>query len=32
MTALRVIKAAQCLGFTLEEIAELVKVGGHTDP
>jgi DNA-binding transcriptional MerR regulator len=26
---LRVIKAAQRLGFTLEEVAELLEVGGH---
>jgi DNA-binding transcriptional MerR regulator len=29
LTALRVIKAAQRLGFTLNEIAELVEVGTH---
>ena len=29
VTALRVIKAAQRLGFTLEEVAELVEVGRH---
>ncbi|GAA2865753.1 Hg(II)-responsive transcriptional regulator [Streptosporangium fragile] len=27
--ALRVIKAAQRLGFTLEEVADLVEAGGH---
>ncbi|MFG2974440.1 MerR family DNA-binding protein [Streptomyces sp. NPDC048331] len=29
MTALRVIKAAQRLGFTLEEVAELLEAGRH---
>ncbi|MFI2312522.1 MerR family DNA-binding protein [Streptomyces sp. CB00072] len=29
MTALRVIKAAQHLGFTLEEVAELLVTGRH---
>jgi MerR family mercuric resistance operon transcriptional regulator len=30
VTALRVIKAAQRLGFTLDEIAELLALGRHT--
>ncbi|MEU9237332.1 MerR family DNA-binding protein [Streptomyces subrutilus] len=29
VTALRVIKAAQRLGFTLEEVAELLETGRH---
>ncbi|MEU4064164.1 MerR family transcriptional regulator [Streptomyces wedmorensis] len=29
VTALRVIKAAQRLGFTLDEVAELLEVGRH---
>ncbi|GII05299.1 MerR family transcriptional regulator [Planobispora takensis] len=29
VTALRVIKAAQRLGFTLDEVADLVEAGGH---
>ncbi|MGW3327807.1 MerR family transcriptional regulator [Streptomyces virginiae] len=29
VTVLRVIKAAQCLGFTLEEVAELLEAGRH---
>ncbi|MGH3095238.1 MAG: MerR family DNA-binding protein [Streptosporangiales bacterium] len=29
MTVLRVIKAAQRLGFTLAEVAELLQVGAH---
>jgi DNA-binding transcriptional MerR regulator len=29
VTVLRVIKAAQRLGFTLEEVADLLEVGGH---
>ncbi len=29
VTVLRVIKAAQRLGFTLDEVAELLEVGGH---
>ncbi|WP_407560421.1 MerR family transcriptional regulator [Streptomyces sp. 184] len=29
VTALRVIKAAQRLGFTLEEVAELLEAGRH---
>jgi MerR family mercuric resistance operon transcriptional regulator len=29
VTTLRVIKAAQRLGFTLDEVAELLEVGGH---
>ncbi|MFI8370051.1 MerR family transcriptional regulator [Streptomyces sp. NPDC085466] len=29
VTALRVIKAAQRLGFTLDEVAELLKAGRH---
>lgn len=29
VTALRVIKAAQRLGFTLDEVADLVELGGH---
>jgi MerR family transcriptional regulator, mercuric resistance operon regulatory protein len=29
VTVLRVIKAAQRLGFTLEEVAELLEVGAH---
>ncbi|MDX3549259.1 MerR family DNA-binding protein [Streptomyces europaeiscabiei] len=29
VTALRVIKAAQRLGFTLEEVAELLEAGSH---
>jgi MerR family transcriptional regulator, mercuric resistance operon regulatory protein len=29
VTVLRVIKAAQCLGFTLEEVAELLDAGHH---
>ncbi|QNE16777.1 MerR family transcriptional regulator [Kribbella qitaiheensis] len=29
VTTLRVIKAAQRLGFSLDEIADLLKVGGH---
>ncbi|MET7642562.1 MerR family DNA-binding protein [Streptomyces sp. NPDC005426] len=32
MTALRVIKAAQRLGFTLEEVAELLEAGRHGRP
>ncbi|MEV4231823.1 MerR family transcriptional regulator [Streptomyces bobili] len=32
VTALRVIKAAQRLGFTLEEVAELLKAGRHGRP
>lgn len=29
VTVLRVIKAAQRLGFTLDEVAELLEAGGH---
>jgi MerR family mercuric resistance operon transcriptional regulator len=29
VTVLRVIKAAQRLGFTLDEVADLLEVGGH---
>jgi MerR family mercuric resistance operon transcriptional regulator len=29
VTVLRVIKAAQRLGFTLEEVADLLSTGGH---
>ncbi|MFJ7955809.1 MerR family transcriptional regulator [Streptomyces sp. NPDC096319] len=29
VTALRVIKAVQRLGFTLEEVAELLEAGRH---
>ncbi|GAB3220077.1 hypothetical protein GCM10027447_04010 [Glycomyces halotolerans] len=29
VTVLRVIKAAQRLGFTLKEVAELLEIGGH---
>lgn len=29
VTVVRVIKAAQRLGFTLEEVAELIDAGGH---
>ncbi|MBG0832557.1 MerR family transcriptional regulator [Planomonospora sp. ID67723] len=29
VTALRVIKAAQRLGFTLDEVADLIEAGGH---
>jgi DNA-binding transcriptional MerR regulator len=29
VTALRVIKAAQRLGFTLDEVADLIAAGGH---
>jgi MerR family transcriptional regulator, mercuric resistance operon regulatory protein len=29
VTFLRIIKAAQCLGFTLDEVAELLGVGKH---
>lgn len=29
VTTLRVIKAAQRLGFTLDEVAELLEAGGH---
>ena len=32
VTTLRVIKAAQRLGFTLEEVAELLEVGRHRHP
>jgi DNA-binding transcriptional MerR regulator len=31
VTVLRVIKAAQRLGFTLDEVAELLVAGGHRD-
>jgi DNA-binding transcriptional MerR regulator len=32
ITVLRVIKAAQRLGFTLDEIADLLETGGHPKP
>lgn len=32
LTVLRVIKAAQRLGFTLDETAELLSVGSHRGP
>jgi MerR family mercuric resistance operon transcriptional regulator len=32
VTVLRVIKAAQRLGFTLDEVADLLAAGGHRHP
>lgn len=32
VTVLRVIKAAQRLGFTLDEVAELLEIGAHRHP